>query len=144
MVASAPLVITPAVVAALHELRDRAAKHPVDMLTVMKQIETPAGLAAHKELMTAQTIQINGPYPFFVTYSVETNHPVGTCRHMSMSIVRSNRVPSPEAVWMVATELGFVGSIADCTFYPEDLSDKFGGVAVNLVQPIDIHPAQYA
>ena len=84
--------------------------------------------------MTAQTIRIDGPWPFFVTFSIETGQPVGPCRHMSMSIRREDRVPHPDAVWLIAAELGFVGGLDSCQAWPERLND--GGTAINVIQPI--------
>lgn len=89
--------------------------------------------------MTAQSIRIQGPWPFFVTFWIETNHPVGTCRHMSMSITRDNRVPSPAAVWLIAEVLGFAGGLEACRQWPEELSD--GGTAINIVQPLSVTEA---
>lgn len=136
--ADAPLIITPEIVAALHKLRDAAARKPTDMQEVMRLLKTPRGKRLHMAQMTAQTISIPGPWTFFVTFSIENGHPVGTCRHMSMSIKREGRVPHPIGVWMVAEELGFSGGLEACAVWPEDLSD--GGRAVNVVQPISVRP----
>ena len=84
--------------------------------------------------MTDQSVPI--PMAFVVTYSIEYNHPGGrTARHMSMSVMRDGRVPHPAGVWMVCEELGFHGSLRECTVWLEDLSD--GGSAVNVVQLLD-------
>lgn len=69
-----------------------------------------------------------------VTFSIETGHPIGTARHMSMSSPAAGRVPIPEAVWMAAAELGFTGSIEQCMTWPEQLQGH--GVAINVVQPM--------
>jgi hypothetical protein len=71
-------------------------------------------------------------------FSIETGHVVGACRHMSMSIVRVGRVPSQEAVWMVAEQLGFSGGLTACTAWPEKVSD--GVTAINVVQPLSVRP----
>lgn len=135
--ADAPLIVTPEVVANLHDLRDRAAKKPIEMQQVMQLLKTRRGARLHKDKMTAQTIRIPGaPWPFFVTFSIENGHPAGTCRHMSMSIMRDGRVPHPAGVWMVAEEMGFSGGLEACRVWIEDLSD--GGKAINIVQPIRV------
>jgi hypothetical protein len=132
----APLIITPEVTARLHRLRDFAASRPVDMPPLMEAIKSPDGMRRHKKRMNAQTVRIDGPWPFFVTFSIETNHPGGTMRHMSMSIMREDRAPHPAGVWMVAEELGFSGGLDACQVWLEDLSD--GGKAVNVVQPLAV------
>jgi hypothetical protein len=55
-----------------------------------------------------------------------------------MSLAKPGRVPSPEAVWMVAEVLGFRNSIAHCRSWREDLRN--GGVAINIVQPLAHNP----
>jgi hypothetical protein len=128
-----PLVIGPAELAALAALRERAAEHPVDMPRLMRVIKRRRWKAAHMRQMTAQTVHI--PICFLVSFSIEAGHPIGTCRHMSMSSAIPGRVPSPEAVWMVAEPLGFVGGLdACCAQWLETL--KGHGQAVNIVQPV--------
>lgn len=130
----APLIITPEVREELHKLRDRADRNPVHMPEVARLLKTPRGKRLHMAFMTAQTIVIRGPWDFYVTFCRETGHPIGLCRHMSMSIMREGRLPHPDGVLMVAKELGFVGGLPACRVWIEDLGD--GGKAVNLVQPI--------
>ena len=132
---SAPLIITPEVTASLEALRQRAPLHPVNVHELMRKIKTAQGDRQHRQQMTEQTVPIPGPWPFFVTFSIETGQPVGTCRHMSMSIMREGRTPTPEAVWLIAEVLGFTGSMKDCKVWIEKLSD--GDRAINVVQPID-------
>jgi hypothetical protein len=135
MPSSAPLIITEHVTAALARLRTKAATAPVNMVELKETIKTPAGEHRHREQMTGQSIIIPGPlWSFMVTFSIETGHPAGVARHMSMSIMRPGRVPRAEAVWMVAEILGFHGGLASCRTWVEELRD--GGVAVNAVQPI--------
>jgi hypothetical protein len=141
-VTDAPLIITPEVRAALHRLRDAAARKPIDMPELLRQLETARGKRLHMERMTAQTIEIPGPWDFLVTFSIETGHPAGTCRHMSMSIDREGRVPNEFAVWMIAEELGFAGGLASCFVYPEELAGH--GQAINVVQPLSVQPAANA
>lgn len=132
-----PLIIGQAQKDALQALRERAASDPVDMLGVVEAIKTPDGKRRHMDRMNALTIDI--PMAFAVTYSIETGHPAGTCRHMSMSSDRKGRTPTPEAVWMVCEELGFVGSLEACTVWPEELqrgpTERDRHVAINVVQP---------
>lgn len=129
-----PLVIGPAELAALAVLRERAAARPVDMPRLVEDIKTTDGKAAHCAQMRLQSVPI--PLDFLVTFSIETRHPIGTCRHMSMSTGKRGRVPSPAAVWMVAETLGFVGGLDTCTSWFETLVPQ--GKAVNIVQPLSM------
>jgi hypothetical protein len=127
-------MIGPETRAALHRLRDTAAERPVDVVALQATIKTASGKQRHRERTTAQTVVIPGPWVFMVTYSVETGHPSGTCRHMSMSIDREGRAPNHHAVWLVAEELGFAGTLDDCVWWTEELQGH--GVAINVVQPM--------
>lgn len=127
-----PFVFDDRVAAILAALRDKAAAHPVNMHVVMAKMKTAQGKREHRSAMNKLSVPL--PFGFMVTLSIETGHPCGTCRHMSMSSPAQDRVPAPEAVEMVMPALGFVGGIAACQVWLEDLSD--GGKAVNLVQPI--------
>jgi hypothetical protein len=129
---STPLIIGTKEKAALAVLRDLAIANPVDIRAVIESIKTPAGKAAHMRAMTAQSIEI--PANFLVTFSVELGHPVGTCRHMSMSVGKASRVPNPHALWLVAQELGFTDGLDYCTHWLEELQGH--GTAVNVVQPV--------
>lgn len=122
--------------AQLQDLRERAAKAPVNMPRLAEWIQTDGGKRQHRAHMTRQSVLI--PFGFVATFSIETGHPVGTCRHLSMSVMKDGRVPRPEALWLVAEELGFTGSLQQCRVWLEDLSD--GGKAVNIVQPIAVTP----
>ena len=119
-----PLVIGPAERAALAALRDVAAAHPVDMPRLMEVIETPEGKAAYMRQMNGQSVPL--PLHFLVTFSIETGHPCGTCRHMSMSS-RPGRLPTSEAVIMVAEHLGFVGGLGTCTYWIRGFGRTRGG-----------------
>lgn len=137
MTAAAPLFIGPAETEALSTLRDRAARRPVNMQTVESLLKTREGKRQHLRQMQAQTIQIPGPFPFDVTFSIEIGHGKGTCRHLSMSVVRPNRVPHPAAVWMVAELLGFSGGLEACETWPERFDDQ-GNIAINVIQPVSV------
>ena len=83
--------------------------------------------------MAALTIYL--PISYTVTFSVESGHPAGLCRHLSMSGARrSGKAPTPEAIWMVAELLGFQGTLKACTQWMEDIGD--GDKAVNIIQPL--------
>ncbi len=136
MTVGAPLIIGPAEREALAELRSRAAASPADVLEVMETVKTAVGLEQHRKRMAKLTELIPGPWPFYVTYSIETGHPIGPCRHMSMSIARKGRSPNEHAVWMVAELLGFTGDLGHCAVWLEDIGG--GDKAVNCVQPLSM------
>jgi hypothetical protein len=135
-----PLIIDAEQKAALVALRELAAKHPVDIRALSVLLKSTKGKKAHMKQMNSQTIAI--PMNYFVTLSVELNQPPGTCRHLSVSSGRLGMVPSPEAVEMIAAELGFEGGLKNCAVWMEDLSD--GGAAVNVVQPVDMPAVGHA
>ena len=141
-----PLIIGEAQRRDLAELRKRANEQPVDMLAVMEQIKTPTGHEMHLKRMGTFTIAV--PAAFAVTFTIETGHPCGTCRHLSVSSRRRGRTPSPEAIWMIAKELGFIGEhnedtvFGGCSFWGEDIGD--GDKAINIVQPIALTDAHTA
>ena len=129
-----PLVIGPEQLAGLNELRERASAAPVDARALIARIDTPEGKAAHRAQMTAQSIGL--PIGFLVTFSIEHGHPIGPCRHMSMSVEDKDRVPHPAAVWAVAELLGFAGGLHACKTWPELLQGH--GLAINVVQPLAV------
>jgi len=133
-----PLMIGPGERAALKALRERANRRPVDARTLAARLATPDGKAAHREQMTSQSARI--PLAYLVTFRIETGHPKGTFRHMSISVQREGRVPSREGVWLVAQALGFTGTLDDCVTYLENLEGH--GDAVNVLQlvtPVEAH-----
>jgi hypothetical protein len=129
------LVISEAELAALEQLRELAAAKPVDMRALTERLQSQEGKRAHMVHMRAQTILI--PLSFDVTFTIELNHPCGTCRHMSMSSRDENRTPVPQAVWIVCEKLGFVGGLEACAVWLEELErpDR-RAKAVNVVQPL--------
>jgi hypothetical protein len=130
---STPFLIGPVEIEALHQLREMAAAHPVDMQKLVPQLKNKKGKRRHMDQMNRQSVMI--PVEFLVTFSIETGHPAGTCRHMSMSSPAPGRVPLPEAIWMAAEELGFIGGLERCMVWLEDLTQ---GKAVNVVQPLAV------
>lgn len=135
MTRAAPLIVDATITQELHDLRDLADAAPLDIQDIRTALHTAMGRRRHRKRMQRQTVAIPGaPWPFFVTYSREVGHGAGACRHMSMSVAREDRVPHPAAVWLIAAELGFLGSIDDCAVWVEDLSR--GGRAVNVLQPV--------
>lgn len=132
------MTVTPLIVGVnerrkLQALREVAFLHPVNIRQVIERLKTPEGKKAHMDQMTRQSVLI--PMAYMVTFSIETEHPAGTCRHMSMSVNKKGRVPNRHEVWMVAEVLGFWGSLEHCRVWPEKLQGH--GVAINVVQPLE-------
>jgi hypothetical protein len=127
--------------AALAELRRLAAENPVNVVGLFERIQTPDGKRAHMAQMDAQTVDL--PMTYLVTFSIENGHPIGTCRHMSMSSTRKGRAPNQYAVWMVAEELGFVVGLETCTVWTENLQrGAERAIAINVVQPLMVNVMQ--
>jgi hypothetical protein len=134
-----PLIIGASQRTQLNALRDFAAGHPVDMTRAQAACRSPEGLRQHLNTMDILTIEL--PVAYRVTFSIDLGHPVGPCRHMSLSSRRRDKSPVPAAVWMVCEELGFVGTepFEGCTVWTEKLvpqgrEDK--GQAINVLQPV--------
>jgi hypothetical protein len=134
----AALLIGPDQIAALHDLRDRAAAAPVNMRGLGERLSTAEGKAAHVAQMTAQSIEL--PVGVLVCFSIETGHPCGTARHMSMSV--KGKLPPIPVAWMIAAELGFGGAedFSACTVWRENLAGH--GEAINAVQPLDVQSSE--
>lgn len=115
----------------LAALAEIAFKNPVSMAQLIGT-NSKSGKRKHMDQMSRQTIDI--PINHVVTFSVE-NQTRGQFRHMSVSIDRKGKTPSPEAVWIIAELLGFTGSYKDCMVYPEKLLGS-AGVAMNVMQPV--------
>lgn len=128
------LFIGPLEKASLDALRTLAHARPIDMPELVERQHDPEFRKAHKARMTEQSITL--PMSYLVTFSVEEKHPGGTAWHMSMSTRTPGRVPTPEAVWMVAEALGFTGGLSACKHWVEHLETH--GVAVNLVQLVRV------
>jgi hypothetical protein len=130
------LTLGGAQIAALHDLRERAAAAPIHMPDVMARNKTPEGLREHVAAMQALTIAI--PHLYLVTFAIETGHPAGPCRHLTMSV--ANDTPTEAAAMLVARELGFVGDISAIHFWLEPACplhrDQGRAQVANLIQPL--------
>jgi hypothetical protein len=135
-----PFIIGPDERVALKALAQLASEHPVDMDGLLERLKDPANKRRHMQQMNQQSVRL--PFDYLVTFSIERNHPGGrVARHLSVSSPNPNRVPRPQAVWMVAEELGFTGVEVTgevpplgSTIWLEKLQGH--GEAVNLVQLI--------
>ncbi len=125
------LVLGPDEGEAIAALIRKAEASPVRMANLEERLKRPALRAVHMQQMTEQSIPI--PHGYFVTYSIEDEHPAGRCRHISISVGQPDMLPSPEAVWMIAQRFGFRGDMRACIAWIEELSQ---GDAINLVQTV--------
>ena len=121
----------------LDQLRIRAAKNPIDVVATLAKLNTEEGKAAHKRLVTSQSIEL--PVGYLVSFTIETGHPAGTCRHMTLGVMQKDYGPSLDAVRMVAEALGFVGGVSCCAIWLDKTEGH--GLGVNLVQPVDVAAA---
>jgi hypothetical protein len=130
--AGSPLVLGRAETDKIATLRRFASANPLDVLEIREMMKTREGYNKHYRRMKRYTIVI--PTAFVVTFSIETGHPAGLCRHMSMSSKKHGRTPTPEAVMMLTEALGFVGGLEGCVIWEENIGG--GDVAINVVQPV--------
>jgi hypothetical protein len=119
--------------ARLERLRIFAVTHPLYMPQVRALMRTLEGEKLHMKAMAEHSVEL--PLGYLVTFSIETGHPFGTCRHMSMSSSVPSMAPSAQTAWMVAQRLGFVVGVHRCDVWIEELErDNKKYSAVNLIQ----------
>jgi hypothetical protein len=129
-----PLVIDEEVRSQIKACVELAAANPVYMPTLAERLKDPLKKEHHMAQMNRQSVKI--PFAYLVTFSIEHGHPCGECRHMSMSVQRQGRIPSPLGLWMIAQEFGFWGSLEQCDgVWEENLQGH--GKAINIVQRVN-------
>lgn len=131
-----PIFIGPDEKAKLVDLVARAAASPTDYWTLLALVAaTEQGHGAKvAEMNKALTVEI--PVGFTVTLTYEEQRPGVMCRHASIGVrTTPGRAPSPEAVTMIMTELGFVNSLGRLPTYMEYPPDGTG--VINLIEPLD-------
>jgi hypothetical protein len=117
----------------LEWLRVFASSHPLHVPEITALMRTLVGKRAHMKAMSNRSVEV--PFGCLVTFSIETGHPVGMCRHMSMSSSVPSKAPSAEAAWMYAERLGFVGGLQSCDVWTEEQKrGKRKHTAVHLMQ----------
>lgn len=118
---------------ALRALCIRAAANPITVGDLKATLTDRDAKAEHVERVSSQTVYL--PAAFMVSLTVEVQAP-GLYRHLCVSIHAGSGIAHPAAVWMIAEELGFVGSMRECIVYPETLRGH--GFGVNVLQPVDM------
>jgi len=136
-----PLIIDHEARVRIAELMAKADAKPVDMITLNRELnKSPTFKRNHMDQMNDQTMDLG--FGYVVTYSIEHGHPVGPCRHISISVDTAGKMPSVESALMIAGEFEFKGSLKDFDgIWIEDLSrDEKGNLytAINIVQKLDI------
>lgn len=90
-------------------------------------------LVAYRDMMATLTLEL--PIGFLVTYTHEQQPQAGLCHHISISVRRPKKMPSPEAVQVILMEFG-MRPLEDRQggFWIEDIDPVTS--AVNVVQPV--------
>lgn len=132
----AALIIGPDERAAIAELVAVAsAEPPFDPKAVMAMADTEAGVDAIRDYMLTHSLLL--PIGYRVTYSREVQPkapPPGLCHHLSISVDRPGKLPSPEAVEMILQEFG-MGTLDEAdAMWVEDIGP--GERAVNVVRVV--------
>jgi hypothetical protein len=128
--------------ARIAELRAVAAANPFDARAA--QATADRDMAAFRDWM--KTLSVDLPVGYTVVYSHEIQPnapPPGICHHISISVERAAKLPSPEAVEMILEEFGMKPLKDAHGVWVEDISP--GEKAVNVLQLIepgrtDAHP----
>jgi hypothetical protein len=70
---------------------------------------------------------------FRVVFSIE-HHPMGWCRHMSISVPSDTKMPSIEATQMIMEEFDFQTPIRNCHVQIEETGDTIRPRAINIIE----------
>ena len=133
------LVITGETLAEIAEAVKRAEAHPLPLAFIKAGAVAPGktelNLADRKpgfERPLAESVLI--PMGYRANFSVE-EQPIGLCDHLSVSVDDPARVPSPDAVLLIAKAYGMapIDNLAEATVWLEEFEP--GHRAVNLVTP---------
>ena len=119
------LIIGPAEREKLQELDRRARARIVDAKAAVE--DSPE---AQRRSNQAQTIDL--PVGFAVTLTYE-HQPAGLFRHVSVSVDRPRKMPTPEAVDMILASLGMQPITHSARVWIETISPTLS--AINLLQP---------
>jgi len=102
-----PLIIDEQVLGFIKRVSDHAEANRIDfqnMKAIAESIQKPVG--------DNDNYVCYLPVGFRVVYSIE-EHPLGWCRHLSVSVDTVGKMPSIPAVEMIMREFGFTGTIND-------------------------------
>lgn len=79
---------------------------------------------------------IDIPEGFRVTYTEEWQ-PMGLCRHLSVSVADTERVPHPVAIQMLLVEFGFERELGNTQLVYSEVY-KNGLTAINIIEPMEM------
>ena len=117
------------------ELKAVAAANPMDARSILDVAKRD--LAAFRDMM--QTLSVKLPVGYSVCYSQEVQPeaptPTKLAHHISISVDRSGKLPSPEAVEMILEAFGLQPLKQSHGVWFEDIAP--GERAVNVVQLVD-------
>lgn len=130
-----PLIINAETRAAIAGAIKRAEAHPLPLAFVaagaVEPAKTELRLADRKpgfERPASELVVI--PHGYHVAFSVE-EQPTGLCNHLSVSVDALGKLPSPEAVSLIAEEYGMTMVLGDTAIWLEEFEP--GHQAVNVV-----------
>ena len=127
-----PLIIDARVKKEIKRVKENAKNHPFSLETMM---DLKGGKAAPGGDDPRFVLYI--PAAFRVVYTHEEQPGKVMCRHISMSLKASGKLPHPLAVEMVMGEFGFVNKrIKDTIWWQEKVCED-SLTAINVIEPLD-------
>ena len=115
------LVIGSNEIESLVKLREYAENNIVPLDDLLKQI--PIGDNPNHAVRV--------PVDFRVVFSIE-EQPSGLFRHMSVSVSREEKVPTPETIRIIAQHLGFYSGVKEGMIWKENFSGN--RIAINFME----------
>jgi len=109
----------------IRTLREYGDTHPTEAMKILSGMSPPAGD------IPGYVLNLKGGMR--VVYSIEIDQPSGVCRHLSMSVDAAGQLPNPEAVLVLAGELGFRPDYNDGAVWVDEKTQS-----VNWVQQREI------
>lgn len=130
-----PLIIDDKVRKDIERVKENAKRNPFSLETMQNLVNGEAAPGGDNP-----DFVVNIPVAFRVVYTYEEQPGNVICRHLSMSLSASGRVPNPLAVEMVMVEFGFVNKrIKDMIWWRERIGDDDDDslTAINVIEPLD-------
>jgi hypothetical protein len=134
-----PLIINEPIRSAIRALREKASANPTPLGRIKELAARGLDPADSLYPFADQTLDL--PFGYRVTYTVD-QQPTAFCRHLSVSVAQRGKVPSIEAVRMLAQEFGFLNELEHCVIFTETFDP--GHRAINIVEPLSGRMADIA
>lgn len=112
-------------------VKEYAELNPLKLHTVIRSVGRPETAIGNNENHVC-LIRIG----YKVVYSIEEQSD-GNYRHLSVSVDKKGRTPSPQALEMLMKEFGFIGGLkGDSSIYTKVWTEDFDGghIAINVLQ----------